>query len=283
MKYAFLNGNYVPLADARVSILDRGMLFSDAAYEVVSVIGGQLLDLDRHIARLQRSLSELTIKTDADWRKISLDLIARNQLEEGLVYWQVSRGVLEERDYRWPSEEITPTQFAFCQSRALINNPMAERGMRVIVRPDQRWGRCDIKTTQLLYASMLKMEAQQNGVDDAWMERDGLITEGTSQNTHIITKDGTLITRQLDHRILPGVTRTELLERASEISIKTIERPFSLEESYEASEAFVSSSTLLIMPVVEIDGHQIGDGRPGPVTNVLRTAYISQVQRSGAI
>lgn len=283
MKYAFLNGEYVPLEEAKIPILDRGVLFADAVYEVVSVIGAQLIDMDRHLARMHRSLGEMSIKADTDWAQISLDLIACNGLEEGLVYLQISRGVAAERDYRWPAEPMEPTQFAFCQSRALINNPLATNGMRIITRPDQRWGRCDIKTTQLLYASMMKMEAQQAGADDAWMERDGLITEGTSQNAHIITQGGTLVTRRLDHRILPGVTRMEMLDRASAMNIQVVERSFSVEEAYDAAEAFVSSSTLLIMPVIEINGYKINGGTPGPVTKALRASYISEVQRSGAI
>ncbi|QJB70520.1 D-amino-acid transaminase [Parasphingorhabdus halotolerans] len=282
MRLIYLNGNYVTENDAKVSVFDRGLLFSDAVYEVISVIGGCLIDMERHEQRLMRSLGELSINADEGWSAICLGLVSRNALDEGLVYLQISRGAVPERDYRWPSADIKSTVFAFTQERALIDNPMAERGMRIVTRPDMRWGRCDIKTTQLLYASLMKMEARDAGADDAWMTRDAMVTEGTSQNAHIITKDGVLISHQLDHRVLPGVTRIELFERAGAQGLSIQERAFSVAEAYDAAEAFVSSSTLLIMPVVSIDGHMIGDGKPGGITEQLRRSYISEVQRTAA-
>mgnify|MGYP000271025689 CR=1 FL=1 len=197
------------------------------------------------------SLGELSIGVSADWNQVFYRLIDENTLNEGMIYLQVSRGAAEERDYRFPPEGMTATVFAFAQERALLSNPMADRGMRIVTRPDERWGRCDIKTTQLLYASLMKMDADAAGVDDAWMVRDGMVTEGTSQNAHIISKDGVLITRQLDRRILPGVTRMEMLDRAASLDLQIEERAFSVDEAYDAAEAFSSSSTLLIMPVVD--------------------------------
>lgn len=279
METVYLNGEYVPRSSAKISIFDRGLLFSDAVYEVISVIDGRLIDMDRHIARLERSLGELSINAFADWMAISQNLVAENDLQEGLVYLQVSRGVMDEREYRWPAPDTAPTIFAFAQVRTLIENPMADRGMTIITRPDLRWQRCDIKTTQLLYASLMKMEAVAAGVDDVWMTQDDMVTEGTSQNAHIISRDGVLVSHQLDRRILPGVTRIEMLTQAKSMGLTVEERAFSIDEAKNAAEAFVSSSTLLVMPVVEIDGHRIGDGRPGERTIEIRRNYIAAVQR----
>jgi D-alanine transaminase len=280
LETVYLNGDYVPRSSAKISIFDRGLLFSDAVYEVISVIGSRLIDMERHVTRLERSLGELSINAFADWSAVSQNLVAENELQEGLIYLQVSRGVMDEREYRWPAPETSPTIFAFAQERTLIANPMAARGMTIITRPDLRWQRCDIKTTQLLYASLMKMEAVAAGVDDVWMTRDDMITEGTSQNAHIINNDGVLISHQLDRRILPGVTRIEMLAQAKSMGLTVEERAFSIDEAKKAAEAFVSSSTLLIMPVVEIDGHKIGDGQPGKRTGKIRQNYIAAVQRA---
>jgi len=278
LRIVYLNGEYVPKAAAKISVFDRGLLFSDAVYEVISVIDGCLIDMERHVVRLERSLGELSINAFADWSAIAQKLVRDNGLQEGLVYLQVSRGVMEERDYRWPAPDTPPTIFAFAQERALIENPMATIGMRIITRPDLRWQRCDIKTTQLLYASLMKMEAVAAGVDDVWMTRDDLVTEGTSQNAHIISRDGVLISHQLDRAILPGVTRIETLDQAKAMGMAVEERAFSVDEAKDAAEAFISSSTLLVMPVVEIDGHKIGDGQPGEYTKKIRQAYLAAVQ-----
>ena len=282
MNLVYLNGEYVPRASAKISIFDRGLLFSDAVYEVVSVIDGQLIDMERHVSRLERSLGELSINAFANWTAISQNLVAENNLREGLIYLQVSRGVMDEREYRWPAPDTAPTIFAFAQERALLENPMADRGMRIITRPDLRWQRCDIKTTQLLYASLMKMEAVAAGVDDVWMTRNDMITEGTSQNAHIISREGVLISHQLDRRILPGVTRIEMLTQAGAMELTVEERAFSIDEAKDAAEAFVTSSTLLIMPVVEIDGHKIGDGQPGERTRTIRQNYLAAVQRASS-
>ena len=278
MRIVYLNGDYVPKSVAKISVFDRGLLFSDAVYEVISVIDGRLIDMERHVARLERSLGELSINAFADWLAVSQQLVSDNGLQEGLVYLQVSRGVMDERDYRWPAPDTPPTIFAFAQERVLIANPMADSGMRIITRPDLRWQRCDIKTTQLLYASLMKMEAVAAGVDDVWMTRDDLVTEGTSQNAYIITRDGILISHQLDRAILPGVTRIEMLAQAQSMGLTVEERAFSIDEAKDAAEAFISSSTLLVMPVVEIDGHRIGDGRPGERSGKIRQNYLAAVQ-----
>jgi D-alanine transaminase len=282
LRIVYLNGDYVPKSAAKVSVFDRGLLFSDAVYEVISVINGHLIDMERHVTRLERSLGELSINAFADWPAIARTLVAENGLQEGLIYLQVSRGVMDDRDYRWPAPDTPPTIFAFAQQRVLVENPMAATGMRVLTRPDLRWQRCDIKTTQLLYASLMKMEAVAAGVDDVWMTRDDLVTEGTSQNAHIISRDGVLISHQLDRAILPGVTRIETLDQAKALGLSVEERAFSVDEAKDAAEAFISSSTLLVMPVVEIDGHKIGDGQPGEYTRKIRQSYLAAVQRASS-
>ncbi len=283
MRTVYLNGQYVAEDEAHVSIFDRGLLFADAVYEVVSVLGGRIVDYAAHMARLERSLAEMTINYDvaaANWPGILATLIERNALEEGTIYLQVSRGAAD-RDFLFPAAGTLPTVFAFTQARKLIANPMAERGMRIITRSDRRWGRRDIKTVQLLYASMMKMEAKSAGVDDVWLAEGDVITEGTSQNACIITPHGHLVTRDLGHHILPGVTRLSLIDIARASGITVEERPFTIAEAQGAAEAFVTSASLFVMPVVEIDGLSVGDGRPGMETMALRKAYIDQARAAG--
>lgn len=283
MRTVYLNGQFVAEDAGHVSIFDRGLLFADAVYEVVSVLSGRIIDEAAHMARLERSLAEMGIAHDvaaADWPGILATLIDRNALEEGTVYLQVSRGAAD-RDFLFPAPGTPPTVFAFTQSRALAANPMVQRGMRIITRPDRRWGRRDIKTVQLLYASMMKMEAKAAGVDDVWLVEGDVVTEGTSQNACIITPHGHLVTRDLGHHILPGVTRLSLIDIARASGITVEERPFTIAEAQGAAEAFVTSASLFVMPVVEIDGLSVGDGRPGMETLALRKAYIDQARAHG--
>ena len=280
MRTIYLNGQYIPEIEGKVSVFDRGFLFSDSVYEVVSVLDGKLVDFDGHSRRLARSLGELGIKgaPDADrWLAICRELVARNAVEEGMIYWQVTRGVPADRDFAFPPEGITATVLAFTQSRALADNPLAQRGISVVTLPDLRWGRADIKTTQLLYASLMKNEAIARGADDAWMERDGVITEGTAQNAHIITKEGVLMTHPLNRDILHGITRAAVLPLVTQ---NIEERPFSVAEAEQAAEAFVSSASGFVMPVVRINGTVIGDGKPGSATVQLRKAYIDWARRT---
>jgi D-alanine transaminase len=277
MRSIYLNGQYLPQEAAKVSVFDRGFLFADSVYEVVSVMGGKLVDFAGHIARLDNSLQQMGIMgapSHAEWLALCRELVQRNALNEGMIYWQVSRGDPGERSFFWPAAGTPPTVVAFTQSLALADNPVAATGIKVATLPDLRWGRADIKTTQLLYASMMKMEAKAAGCDDAWLTRDGFVTEGTSQNAHIITADGVLVTHQLNRNILHGITRKAMLELTGGLVSKVEERPFSVSEAQAANEAFVSAATALILPVVEIDGARIGDGAPGPVTMALRRAYI---------
>lgn len=283
MRTVYVNGAYVAEGEASVSIFDRGLLFADAVYEVFSVLDGRIVDPVPHMARLERSLAEMAIAHDvaaADWPGILATLIDRNALVEGTIYLQVSRGAAD-RDFLFPMAGTPPTVFAFTQARKLVANPMAQRGMRIITRPDRRWGRRDIKTVQLLYASMMKMEAKAAGVDDCWLVEGDVITEGTSQNACIITPNGHLVTRDLGHHILPGVTRLSLIDIARASGISVEERPFTIAEAQGAAEAFVTSASLFVMPVVEIDGLAVGDGTPGVQTMALRKAYIDHALMAG--
>jgi D-alanine transaminase len=237
----------------------------------------KLIDFGGHMTRLTRSLGELGMKgaPDADaWLAICRGLVDQNALIEGMIYWQVTRGTADDRSFYFPPEGTPLTVLAFTQGVPLVDNPMAETGLSVVTLPDLRWGRADIKTTQLLYASMMKMEAKSQGADDAWMLRDGMVGEGTSQNAHIITRDGVLITHQLDRKILHGITRAAVLELADGLSLRFEERAFSVDEAKQAAEAFVSAASAFVLPVTKIDGHSIGDGKPGPITMQLREAYI---------
>ncbi|WP_373488622.1 D-amino-acid transaminase [Blastomonas sp.] len=280
MRTVYLNGAYVAEGDATVSIFDRGLLFADAVYEVFSVLDGRIIDHAAHMARLERSLAEMKIAHEvagAGWDDVLATLIARNALVEGTVYLQVSRGAAD-RDFLFPAPGTPPTVFAFTQARKLADNPMAERGMRIITRPDRRWGRRDIKTVQLLYASMMKMEAKAAGVDDVWLAEGDVITEGTSQNACIITREGHLVTRDNGQALLPGVTRLSVLDIARESGMTVEERSFTIVEAQGAAEAFVTSASLFVMPVVEIDGLAVGDGLPGVETMALRKAYIERAR-----
>jgi D-alanine transaminase len=280
MRTIYLNGNYIPETEGKVSVFDRGFLFSDSVYEVVSVLDGKLVDFDGHVRRLARSLKEIGIigAPDADdWLAICRELVARNYVEEGMIYWQVTRGAPDDRDFVFPPADTPRTVLAFTQSRALADNPAAQCGIRVVTVPDLRWGRADIKTTQLLYASMMKNEAIARGADDAWMERDGWITEGSAQNAHIITDDGVLVTHPLTCEILHGITRASVLPLVAQ---RIEERPFSVQEAEQAAEAFVSSASGFVMPVVQINGQLIGDGKPGSATVQLRQAYMDWARRT---
>lgn len=283
MRIVYLNGNFVPEGEAKISAFDRGFLFADAVYEVISVLDGKLIDFDGHIERLARSMRALSLpgaKSRADWLMLFRRLIEENRLQEGLIYLQITRGNPGDRSFFWPSENTPPTVFAFTQSLALLDNPAAKNGISVVTLPDLRWGRADIKTTQLLYASMMKMEAKAAGADDAWLLRGDKVSEGTSQNAHIIRDDGTLVTHPLNQQILHGITRASILDMARALSMPIEERAFSLIEAETAREAFVSAASAFVLPVIKINGHPIGGGRPGPMTMRLRAAYVDWARRN---
>ncbi|OZG74451.1 D-amino acid aminotransferase [Hahella sp. CCB-MM4] len=277
----FVNGEYVPESEARISVFDRGFLFADGVYEVTSVIEGGLVDNAGHLVRLRRSLGEIGMSCPMSDEEITLmqkNLIERNQLEQGMIYLQVSRGAAP-RDFAFPVD-TKPSIVAFTQSRNVLSPPVVERGLTVVTLPDIRWRRRDIKTVGLLPASMAKQRAAEQGADDAWMVEDGYVTEGTSNNAYIIDREQRLITRPLSSDILPGITRKAILALAEESGMEILERSFTPEEAYQAQEAFVSSATTFVMPVVSIDGHAIGDGKPGPVVKRLRELYIDFARRT---
>ncbi len=273
-RIVYVNGSFLPEEEAKVSVFDRGFLFADGVYEVTTVLGGKLIDFDGHAARLERSLGELEMESPvsrAELLDIHRELVARNDLAEGLIYLQVTRGAAD-RDFAFP-EGAMPTVVLFTQAVPVIDRPSALNGIKVISIPDLRWGRRDIKTVQLLYPSMGKMAAKKAGADDAWMVEDGFVTEGTSNNAWIV-KDGKLITRHLGTEILHGITRAAVLRLAEEAQMTVEERPFTLAEARAADEAFVTSASAFVTPVVEIDGQPLGEGRPGPLARRLREIYI---------
>ncbi len=275
-RIVYVNGEYLPEEDAKISVFDRGFLMADAVYEVTSIIDGKMIDFQGHAARLERSLSELDMKaacTMDELEAIHREMIARNNLTEGLVYLQVTRGIAD-RDFAYP--DVEPSMVLFTQAKNVVNSPMAKHGMKVISIPDIRWGRRDIKTVQLLAPSMGKMAAKAAGCDDAWLVEDGFVTEGTSNNAYIVTQEGTIVTRDLGHEILSGITRAAVLRFAAEAQIKIEERPFTIAEAQAAKEAFVTSATTFVGPVVEIDGQQIGDGKVGEIARRLREIYLEE-------
>lgn len=279
-RIVYVNGKFVPETHAVISVFDRGFLMADAVYEVTSVLRGKLIDFEGHCQRLDRSLRELGIcnpYTEDRWREIHLEMIQRNSLGEGIVYLQVTRGNPGDRDFVFPPSDTPPTVVLFTQSKPdLADSPMAQTGWKVICIPDIRWGRRDIKTTQLLYPSMAKMLAKNAGADDAWFIQDGYVTEGTSNNAYII-KNGMIITRQLSHEILHGITRAAILRFANHAGLKVVERSFSVSEAQAAEEAFITSASAFVMPVVVIDGISIGRGSPGPLATELRRFYIHEM------
>jgi D-alanine transaminase len=279
-RIVYVNGAYVPEDEAKISVFDRGFLFADGVYEVTSVIDGKLVDFQGHAARLRRSLDELEMAapvTESELLSIHRELVARNGLEEGLVYLEVTRGAAD-RDFAFP-EDAAPTLVLFTQEKRIVENAAAESGIRVISIPDRRWGRRDIKTVQLLYPSMGKMMAKKAGADDAWMVEDGHVTEGTSNNAYIVT-GGKIVTRHLGEEILHGITRAAVIDFAREAQMEVEERPFTLAEAQAADEAFVTSATAFVTPVIEIDGQPVGAGRPGPMTRRLREIYVDESRRA---
>jgi len=276
----YVNGEYLPETEAKVSIFDRGFLMADAVYEVTSVLGGKLIDFDGHAVRLERSLNELDIEnpiSKADLLEIHRELVRLNDITDGMIYLQISRGAPNDRDFVFPDPETTkPTVVLFTQNKpGLANSPVAKTGIKVISIQDVRWGRRDIKTVQLLYPSMGKMMAKKAGCDDAWMVEDGFVTEGTSNNAYII-KGNKIITRALSNDILHGITRAAVLRFAQEAQMEVEERNFTITEAQDADEAFITSASTFVMPVVEIDGAAVGTGAVGPLATRLREIYLDE-------
>lgn len=283
MRTVYLNGDYLPETEAKVSIFDRGFVMADGVYEVTSVLDGKLIDFAGHLARLQRSLDALEIRNPLsadDWLEVHRQLLARNGLVEGMVYLQVTRGNPGDRDFAYPAAEVEPTVVLFTQAKTgLADNPAAKTGLRVISIPDIRWGRRDIKTVQLLYPSMAKMMARKAGVDDAWFVDKGFVTEGTSNNAYIV-KGNRIITRALSSDLLHGITRAAVLRLAREAQMEIEERNFTVDEAKAADEAFITSASAFVLPVVEIDGAALGTGTPGKVVRRLREIYLDEMRKA---
>ena len=280
MRTVYLNGEYLPENEAKVSIFDRGFLMADGVYEVTSVLDGKLVDFDGHAVRLERSLTELGMKnpiSKEDLLAVHRELVSLNDVVEGGVYLQITRGAPADRDFVFPDPETTPcTVVLFTQSKPGVTESAASKnGIKVISIPDERWGRRDIKTVQLLYPSMGKMMAKAAGCDDAWLVEDGQVTEGTSNNAYIV-KGSKIITRALSNEILHGITRAAVLRFAKEAQMEVEERNFTIEEAQTADEAFITSATMFVNGVVEIDGAMIGDGTPGNVSKRLREIYLDE-------
>ena len=279
-RIVYVNGNYVPENEATVSVFDRGFVMADAIYEVTAVIDGKMIEFDGHMARMQRSLDELGIAYKVDYDEmlaIHREMITRNNLVSGGIYIQITRGNPGDRDFLFEDgDAISPTIVLFTQEKPdPRNNSNMESGWHVMTMDDLRWHRRDIKTVQLLWPSLAKTAAIRSGFDDTWMVENGTITEGTSNNAYII-KDGVIITRQLSHDILHGITRASLLRYAKDRQMTIEERPFTVDEVKAADEAFVTSASTYVTPIISIDGVNIGDGAPGKHALELRQVYIEE-------
>jgi len=276
-RIAYVNGRYLPHRDAAVSIEDRGYQFADGVYEVCEVRGGLLVDERRHMARLDRSLRELRIARPMSLAALSVVLhetVRRNRVHDGIVYLQITRGVAR-RDFAFPPADTPPSVVVSARSndRARLEQ-LAADGIAVITVPDSRWQRVDIKSVALLPNALAKQAARERGAREAWLvDAQGGVTEGASSNAWIVSRDGKLITHALGHDILPGITRSVVIEMVKAQGLKLEERAFTVEEAYAAREAFVTSASQIVLPVVSIDGRPIGNGAPGLIATALRRDY----------
>jgi D-alanine transaminase len=274
-RYAFVNGDYIEAEKAAISIFDRGFLFADGVYEVTAVLNGHMIDFTPHLQRLRSSLAKLEMAlpmVDTAIEAMHHGLIERNGLVNGVVYMQVTRGVAE-RDFAYP-EDAAPTVIAFTQPRDYLGDPKAETGISVVTTQDLRWARRDIKSIALLPQAMGKQEAKKHGAHEAWMVENGHVTEGTSSSAFIVDANGVIVTRALSREILPGLTRSRLLAIIESEGFRVDQRAFTVEEALVAREAFLTSASSFVLPVVSIDGQQVADGKPGPVATRLRARYL---------
>ncbi|HEX8166537.1 MAG TPA: D-amino-acid transaminase [Beijerinckiaceae bacterium] len=274
-RIVYINGAFVPYEEAKIPIMDRGFLFADGIYEVSAVLNSRLVDNDAHLARLERSLEEIRIPnphTAEEWTRLEEELVRRNGLVEGVVYMEVTRGVAE-REFAFPAD-ARPTVVMFTQVKNISRSPAAEAGVAVVTVEDLRWKRRDIKSVALLAQVLAKQAAAEAGVAEAWMVEDGHVTEGSSSTAFIITADGRIVTRPLSNAVLPGITRRSVMRLAQENGLRIEERLFTVEEAHAAAEAFLTSASSFVMPVVAIDGRPVGNGRPGALTRRLRRLYL---------
>ncbi|HWZ40712.1 MAG TPA: D-amino-acid transaminase [Bradyrhizobium sp.] len=280
---AYVNGSFVPLSEAKVSILDRGFLFADGIYEVSAVLGGKLVDNASHLARLERSVGEIALPLPESIERIieiQKELISRNKLENGLVYIEVTRGADEGRDFAFP-KGVKPTLIMFTSVKDIVNAESGRKGIAVITVPDIRWARRDIKSVALLAQVLAKQAAAEAGAGEAWMIEDGKVTEGGSSSAFILTQDDVIVTRQNGSEILPGCTRKAVVKLAEERQLRVEERPFSVDEALKAKEAFITSASLFVQPVVSIDGKTVANGKPGPMATRLREIYVDFAKATG--
>jgi D-alanine transaminase len=278
-RIVYVNGSYVPEEQGKISIFDRGFLFADGIYEVTAVVNGRLVDYAAHMERLERSLGEIRMEwpcSKDELKAMHLEMVKRNGLDEGWIYMQITRGSAD-RDFKFP-KGVKPTLIAFTQAKKLVDNLDAVRGVSVITVPDIRWARRDIKTVMLLAPVLGKQAAYEAGAYEAWMVEEGKVTEGTSSNAYIV-KDGKVITRGQSNSILAGCTRRAVFRLAKEKGVTIEERLFTPEEAYGADEAFLTSASNFVMPIVEIDGKRIGGGQPGPVTRKLREIFLEEAMK----
>ena len=283
-RIAYVNGQYVPQSHAMVGIEDRGYQFADGVYEVCEVRGGRLVDERRHMARLDRSLKELRIAHPMSPRALGIvmrETVRRNRVRDGIVYLQVTRGEMR-RDFPFPPEGTRPSVVVTSRSHDNARNEkQAAEGIAVITVPDIRWQRVDIKSVALLPNVLAKQAARDRGAKEAWLvDKDGFVTEGASSNAWIVTRDGILVTRPLQTGILPGITRSVVVDLIAREGLGFEERPFTVEEAYAAREVFVTSASQLVMSVVQVNGRPVGNGAPGLVASALRRDYHSQAEFS---
>lgn len=276
-RIAYVNGSYRNMRDACVNVEDRGYQFSDGVYEVCEIRDGRLVDMPRHMTRLQRSLSELRIAMPMPLQSLSVvmhEVVRRNRVTYGIVYLQITRGVAR-RDHGFPAKPVTPSVVVTARSLNFAKNEAtAAAGIRVVTMPDNRWPRVDIKSVSLLPNVLAKQAAREQGAYEAWyVDSQGFVTEGASSNAWIVTKDGRAVTRPTTGGILAGITRAVLIDVLAELQIKLEERPFTPAEAKEAVEAFVTSASQIVMPVVVIDNATIGNGKPGTVSRRLREQF----------
>jgi D-alanine transaminase len=272
----YVDGAFVPVRDAKVSVFDRGFLFADGIYEVSAVLDGKLIDNDSHLARLERSVGEIELALPETLPRIielQKELIARNGLINGVIYMQVTRGAVIPRDFVFPKDS-EPTFVMFTSEKDIVNAPSAKTGIAVKTVPDIRWARRDIKSVALLAQVLAKQAAAEAGCQEAWMIEDGKVTEGGSSSAFILTQDDVLVTRPNSSAILPGCTRKAVTKLAEERQLRVEERAFSVSEALAAKEAFITSASLFVQAVVTIDGQRIANGKPGPMTNRLREIYV---------
>lgn len=285
-RIVYVNGEFLPEEDAKISVFDRGFLFGDGVYEVASILDGKLLDNPRHLERLKRSMDELGMRPPMPLDQLPAlqhEVVRRNGVTEGMLYLQVTRGAAD-RDFGYTNDP-QPSLVMFTQAKTIRETPASKTGISIGLANDIRWKRRDIKTTQLLAQSLAKQHGKDAGFDDVWMVEDGVITEGSSNNAFIVTVDGKIVTRQLSNSILHGITRRAVMEIAAEMGLTVEERAFTADEAKTAAEAFSTSASAFVMPVIAIDRTTLSQGVPGPVTQKLRARYIEmalETAESGA-